>query len=140
MVVSSVRVDRHLLTVRPSLIAGKAVYVEWPLERSLAGAKEAASLAAEHNAKTLVGLQGSFSPLIRKVKDIVESGTIGRVVSSSWQAALGNGGGVEGSRVRYFVDREVGGNVISIAVGHSLEFLNYGQSKVFTSSPSQLIF
>lgn len=112
--------------MRPSLIAGKSVYIEWPLEASLTLAREAATLAAKHNATTLVGLQASFSPLIRKIKELIDAGKLGRVVSSTWQAALGNAGGVEGKNVRYFVDRSVGGNVISIGVGHSLEFLNHG--------------
>jgi hypothetical protein len=128
LVVCSVRVDRHFQTVRPSIIAGKAVFVEWPLERNLEVAREMAELAAKHNAPTIVGIQGSFSPEIRKLKAVIETGRIGKVVSSSWKAAFGNGGATERKNVRYFVDREVGGNVVTIGVGHSLEFLTYGNS------------
>jgi predicted dehydrogenase len=126
LVVCSVRVDRHFQPVKASIIARKAVFVEWPLERNLAVAREMAALAAQHNAPTIVGLQGSFSPEIRKLKEVIESGRIGRVVSSSWEASFGNGGRTESKNVRYFLEREVGGNVISIGVGHSLEFINYG--------------
>ncbi|KAH8590160.1 putative oxidoreductase [Bisporella sp. PMI_857] len=135
LVVCSVRVDRHFQPVKASIIAGKAVFVEWPLERNLAVAREMAALAAQHNAPTIVGLQGSFSPEIRKLKEVIESGRIGRVVSSSWEASFGNGGRTESKNVRYFLEREVGGNVISIGVGHSLEFINYvlGDFKSFDS-------
>ncbi|KAK9592210.1 hypothetical protein V6Z90_003356 [Aspergillus fumigatus] len=34
-IVCVVRVDRHFQTVRPSLEAGKTVFVEWPLDRNL---------------------------------------------------------------------------------------------------------
>jgi len=85
-----------------------------------------ALLAAKHQAPTIVGLQGSYSPEIKKMKEIIDSGSIGRVMSSSWLAAFGNAGAAESKNVRYFVDRDVGGNVVSIAVGHSLEFLTYG--------------
>lgn len=112
--------------MRPSIIAGKAVFVEWPLDRNLEVAQEMQALAAKHNAPTIVGLQGSFSPQVRKMKEVVESGRVGNVISSSWQAALGNGGATESKNVRYFLDRDVGGNVITIGVGHSLEFLHYG--------------
>ncbi|KAB8231260.1 Gfo/Idh/MocA family protein [Aspergillus alliaceus] len=133
LVVCSVRVDRHLLTVRPSLIAGKAVYVEWPLDRNLEVAKEMATLAAKHNAPTIVGLQGSFSPAIRKLRSVIESGRIGRVLSSTAAGALGNRIDAESKNVRYFLDREVGGNPTTIHVGHGLEFFTavLGEFKTF---------
>ncbi|EPE25344.1 NAD(P)-binding Rossmann-fold containing protein [Glarea lozoyensis ATCC 20868] len=121
LVVCSVRVDRHLQTVRPSIIAGKTVFVEWPLERNLAIAKEMAALAKAHNAKTIIGLQGSFDPTIRKMREFVQTGKLGRVVSSSIVASLGNGGVSEKTTVRYFLERGVGGNVVSIHGGHTLE-------------------
>ena len=112
--------------MRASIIAGKAVFVEWPLERNLEVAREMASLAAKHNAPTIVGIQGSFSPEIRKMKEIIDIGRIGKVISSSWFTTFPNGGATLGKNFRYFVDREVGGNLFSIGVGHSLEFLHFG--------------
>ncbi|KAJ5465938.1 hypothetical protein N7530_009725 [Penicillium desertorum] len=72
LVVCSVRVDRHFLTVRPSIIARKTIYVEWPLERNLEVLNEMAHLAALHNTKTIAGLQGSIAPVIRKMKTLVQ--------------------------------------------------------------------
>jgi len=131
LVVCSVRVDKHFLTVKPSIIAGKAIFVEWPLDRSLSVAREMAALAAKHHAKTIVGIQGSFSPIIRKMKEIVEKGDdeggIGKVLSSTIVASVGNGDVWERKNVRYFLDREVGGNIISIHLGHSFEFIASGK-------------
>lgn len=127
LVVCSVRVDRHLLTVRPSLIAGKAVYVEWPLDRDLETAKEMAALAAKHNAKTIVGLQATFSPVIRKLRSLVQGGAIGRVLSSTLMGSFGNRLHTESKNVRYFLDRSVGGNIVSIHVGHGLESIISGE-------------
>ncbi|KAB8221555.1 hypothetical protein BDV33DRAFT_76505 [Aspergillus novoparasiticus] len=121
LVVCSVRVDRHFLTVRPSLIAGKAVYVEWPLDRNLEVAREMATLASKHNARTIVGIQGAFSPIIRKMRSVIERGEIGRVLASTITGSFGNNIDAESKNVRYFLDREVGGNPITIHVGHSLE-------------------
>ncbi|GES61309.1 oxidoreductase [Aspergillus terreus] len=136
LVVCCVRVDRHLLTVRPSLIAGKTVYVEWPLDRDLATAKEMASLANEHNARTIVGLQSNFSPLLRKMRSLVEGGEIGRILSSTFIGSFGNNIDTESKNVRYFLDRSVGGSVMSIHVGHSLESIItvLSQFKSFKSS------
>lgn len=126
LVVCSVRVDRHFQTVRPSIVAGKTVYVEWPLEKNLELAKEMTSLAASHNAKTIVGLQGSFSPEVQKMKKTIESGAIGRLLSSTMVAALSNGGAKHSKNVRYFLQREVGGNVVNIHGPHALEFITTG--------------
>ncbi|KAF9889364.1 transcription regulator gal80 [Aspergillus nanangensis] len=121
LVLCCVRVDRHLLTVRPSLVAGKAVYVEWPLDRNLDVAKEMASLAIKHHAKTVVGLQSSFNPVIRKMRSLVQGNAIGRVLSSSFIGAAGNQLQAESKNVRYFLDRSVGGSMMSIHAGHTLE-------------------
>jgi len=111
------------VTVKPSIIAGKSVFVEWPLDRNLSMAQEMASLANKHGAKTMVGIQGSFSPVIRKMKELVEGGRIGKVLSSSVLASTGNGGLTEVKNVRYFLDRQVGGDILSIHFGHSIEFI-----------------
>ena len=85
LVVCSVRVDRHLATISPSLKEGKDVYVEWPLGKSLAEAKELLRLKNEGGVKkAVVGLQARQAPLIKKVKEIIESGRIGEVYSSTW--------------------------------------------------------
>jgi predicted dehydrogenase len=126
LVVCVVRVDRHFQTVRPSLEAGKTVFVEWPLDRNLEVAKEMAALAAAHNAKTIVGLQASYAPVVRKLRLLVHSGAIGRVLSSTLLGSCGNEVASESKNVRYFLDRTVGGNLMSIHVGHTLEAVNAG--------------
>lgn len=127
LVVASVRVDRHLLVVRPSIEAGKTAFVEWPLDRNLAVAREMAALASQHNAKSIVGLQGSYAPVIQKLKETIKSGAIGRILSSTLLGSLSNGGPTESKNVRYFLDRDVGGNIVSIHAGHILESLSAGK-------------
>ncbi|KAM0123811.1 hypothetical protein ACHAP3_010839 [Botrytis cinerea] len=123
LIVCCVRVDKHFQTVKPSIVAGKAVYVEWPLERSIHVAKEMCALVALHNAKAIVGLQASFSPVIRKIKQIIDSGTIGRLLSSSVVGSLGHGGATEPKPTSFFLDRETGGNLMSIHGAHALEYI-----------------
>jgi predicted dehydrogenase len=112
--------------VRTSLIAGKSVFLEWPLDRNLPTAREMLSLSKTNGSKTIVGLQGSFSPVIRKMKEMVGSGKFGKVLGSTIMARLGNGDTTERKNVRYFLEREVGGNVVSIHLGHSLDFIASG--------------
>lgn len=136
LVVCSVRVDRHFQTVKPSLIAGKTVFVEWPLDRNAQVAREMTALAAKHQAKTIVGLQSGMAPILRKVREVLKSDAIGRVVSSWFVGSAGNDLD-RGSRVmRYFLDREVGGSMMSIHVGHGIETVTtvLGEFNSFNSS------
>ncbi|KAG9239131.1 putative dehydrogenase [Amylocarpus encephaloides] len=123
LVVCSVRVDRHMLTVKPSIIAGKAVYVEWPLEKNLEIAKEVADLGRKHNVKSIVGIQGAFAPIAQKLKAAIGSGRIGKVLSSTITASSGSSSDTEVKGVRYFTDRKIGGNPVSIHLGHAFEWI-----------------
>jgi predicted dehydrogenase len=97
LVVCSVRVDRHLATISPSLKAGKDVYVEWPLGKSLAEAKELLKLKNEGGVKkAVVGLQARQAPLIKKVKELIQQGRIGEVYSSTWVGQGSVGGETTG--------------------------------------------
>lgn len=92
LVVCSTRVDRHFSTVRSSIIAGKDVFVEWPLEKNLAIVKEMNELAKKHGGRTIVGLQGRYSEPVVKIKSLVDGGRIGKVLGSTLFAALGVSG------------------------------------------------
>lgn len=88
LVVCSVRVDRHLPTISPSLKAGKDVYVEWPLGKDLAEAEELLRLKNEGKVKhATVGLQARQAPIIKTVKKLIADGEIGKVLSSTWTGA-----------------------------------------------------
>jgi predicted dehydrogenase len=78
--VCSLSVDKRFLTVKPSIIAVKAIFIEWLLDCNLYVEHKMASLAAKYNVKTIVGTQGSFSPrTVRKMKEMVEEGTVGKL-------------------------------------------------------------
>lgn len=128
LVVSSIRVDRHAGSLIPSIKAGKNVFVEWPLEANYTLAKELTDLVKTHKVRNVVGLQGSFSPVITKAKALIASGEIGKVESSSLIALAKNiTGATVLSPVDYFIDRKIGGNISTIAFGHSVELLTSGK-------------
>jgi predicted dehydrogenase len=119
LVVCCTRVDRHAETVRPSVEAGKAVFVEWPLARDAASAGELVGLAEEKGGRTVVGLQGRFTPPVGRVREVIASGRIGRVLSSEVRAFGGtNHRDVVPRGLDYFLKREVGGNVYTIGFAH----------------------
>ncbi|KAF4333258.1 oxidoreductase family [Fusarium beomiforme] len=98
LVICSTRVDRHYDTIKPSISAGKAVFVEWPLASSVSQARDLATLAT--------------------------NGNIGKVLGSNVKAwgGLGNSDTIPES-LRYFTQLSVGGNAITIGFGHLWEFL-----------------
>jgi predicted dehydrogenase len=134
LVVCSVRVDRHFPTISPSLKAGKNVFVEWPLGKSAAEARELLKLKNENGVKTaVVGLQARQAPIVNKIKSLVESGAIGKVLSSTWVAQATNGGPTALERVKYIGDKEVGGNLVTIHFGHAVDYFQHALGYGFKS-------
>lgn len=88
-------------------------------------AEELDTLAKENNSRTIIGLQGELSPIILKVKSLIEQeNKIGRVLSSSVTAAGGTGTRdkmIEG--LKYFTRKVVGGNIVTIGFGHMIDFV-----------------
>jgi len=129
LVVCNTRVDTHIGTTAPSLRKGKAVYIEWPLAENydvavdeLLGGRDEAH--ARVDAST-IGLQGRVSPIALKLKEVLKSGRIGKVLSSDVRAFgnLGRRDSVSES-VAYFADRKVGGNHITIAFAHTIDYVH----------------
>lgn len=118
LVVCTVRVDRHYDAIKPVLEKGKDVYVEWPMASNLRQAEELSALAREKGVRTMVGLQGRRGPPTQTVKEIVASGRIGKVLSSTLVADAFNGGPVEEEKARIMLDRKTGGNVLTVHFGH----------------------
>ena len=76
-----VRVPNHYQLTRDALEAGKHVYTEWPLGANLAEARELADLAQSKGVQTMVGLQARAAPAILHMKELVEEGYVGQVMS-----------------------------------------------------------
>ena len=97
------------------------------LEHNLEVAREMTALATKHNSKTIVGVQGSFPSIIRKMKKLIEGRRIGKILSSSILTHMSNGGATEVKNLRYFLDRDIDGNVLSIRFGHAIECITCGE-------------
>lgn len=126
LVVCTTRVDVHYDSVKPSIEAGRSVYVEWPLAENVSRATELSNLAKKSGSVTLVGLQARVAPSVLKVKEVLQSGAIGKVLSSEVQACTPGGGGDSISEgLAYFLDKKVGGNPVTIAFAHSMFSTNH---------------
>ncbi|CZR60523.1 uncharacterized protein PAC_10419 [Phialocephala subalpina] len=122
LVICSTRVSKHLATVGPSLKAGKDVIVEWPLGKSLPDAKELLRLKKEGGEASCRQPSIKTAPLIKKLKELVDGESIGKVLNSSW---MGQGGQQMESvtkGVEYLGIGEYRGNLITIRFGHQIDY------------------
>jgi len=124
VVAVTVRVPHHRELVSAALVAGKTVYCEWPLGRDLDDARAMAALAAERGVRTVVGLQARQAPEIEFVQELLRDGYVGEVLSTT-VVGLSVLGDVLGQPNAYMLDETNGANVLTIAVGHSLDILSY---------------
>src|SRR5437763_7986918 len=124
VVAVTVKAPQHRELVSAALAAGKAVYCEWPLGRDLDEARAMAALAADQGARTVVGLQGRQAPAIQFVQELLGDGYVGEVLSTT-MVGLSVPGDVVGRPNAYMLDETNGANALTIAVGHSLDTLNY---------------
>src|SRR6476646_2235644 len=76
----SVKVPEHRELVLAALDAGKAVYCEAPLGRTVAETEEMAS--AVGSLHTAIGLQGRLNPAVRRAVQLLSSGKIGRPLNA----------------------------------------------------------
>lgn len=118
------RVPSHYEPTMAALHAGKHVYTEWPLGRTTAEAQEMADLAQAKGLRNLVGLQARAAPAIMYLKDLVESGYVGEVMSCH-VSRIQEGGSRRSSDRTWQRDREQGANTLTISCGHTIDALRF---------------
>jgi predicted dehydrogenase len=124
LVAVTVKVPHHRQLVSAALDAGKAVYCEWPLGRDLDDARAMAALAAQQEVHTVVGLQARQAPAIEFVKELLRDEYVGEVLSTT-MVGLSVPGDVVAQANAYMLDKANGANLLTVAIGHSLDILNY---------------
>jgi predicted dehydrogenase len=124
VVAVTVKVPHHRELVSAALGAGKAVYCEWPLGRDLGEARAMADLADQQGVRTIVGLQARQAPEIEFVRELLTDGYVGEVLSTT-MVGLSIPGDVVVRANAYMLDQANGANLLTIAVGHSLDTLNF---------------
>lgn len=124
LVAVTVKVPYHRELVSAALAAGKAVYCEWPLGRDLADARAMATLAVEQRVRTIVGLQARQAPAIEFVRELLRDGYVGEVLSTT-MIGISVPGDVVIEPNAYMLDGTNGANLLTVAVGHSLDTLNH---------------
>ncbi|HEX5414326.1 MAG TPA: Gfo/Idh/MocA family oxidoreductase [Chloroflexota bacterium] len=117
-----VRVPGHHALVVRALQAGKAVYCEWPLGRTLAEAEAMANLANSRGLRTAVGLQARSSPTLMYARELVREGYVGEVLAVNCQA-ISQAVARRGIGRIWQSERANGANTLTIAAGHTIDAL-----------------
>jgi predicted dehydrogenase len=119
-----VRVPAHYEPTRAALEAGKHVYTEWPLGRTTGEAEELAALARSKGVQTVVGLQARVSPTLMYLKELIESGYAGEVLSCH-VSSMRDGMLERPSSRTWQRDASLGANTLTIANGHAIDALRF---------------
>ncbi len=125
LVVVTTRVPQHADAVRAALNAGKHIYCEWPLGRTLEESVELADLARTQGCLTVTGTQARVAPATRQLQQLIAQGHIGQVVSTrisgyveTWGPSITDLAGE-----RYLSERRNGASLLTIPFGHMLAAL-----------------
>ena len=119
-----VRVPLHYEPTKAAIEAGKHVFTEWPLGRTTAEAEELANLARAKGVQTAVGLQSRVSPALLYIKELIDEGYVGEVLSC--QVTTMRDGALERPASRNWnLDASQGANTLTIANGHVIDALRF---------------
>ena len=121
LVTIATRVPDHRELVLGALAAGKHVYCEWPLGRDAVEAEEMAAAAHTAGVHVAIGLQLRGNPAVRRARELIVSGAIGRVLSVSvYSATAGFGPDVPAPFV-YLEAPENFANLVTIQGAHTVD-------------------
>lgn len=137
LVVVTVKVPHHFEMVSAAIEAGKHIYCEWPLGNGLEEATKLEALAKEKDIVAAVGTQMRFAPEVTFLKQLVQDGYVGEVLSTTLVGTGGNWGNVTPAEYYYLFDKANGADMLSIPLAHTLVGLTETLGAVKTLKASQ---
>lgn len=120
----AIRVPAHYEPTMAAIEAGKHVYTEWPLGRTTAEAEEMAAFARAAGVQTAVGLQSRVNPVLLHMKELIEAGYVGEVLSCHVYS-LRDGPLARPAHRAWQRDESLGANTLTIANGHAIDALRF---------------
>ena len=115
----AVKVPAHRDLVLAALAAGKAVFCEAPLGRTIAESEEMAKAAGSLH--TAIGLQGRLNPAVRRAAQLVSSGKIGRPLNARIISTTIAKGREMSSAYDFMNKTSSGASLLTISTGHTLD-------------------
>ncbi|RWF47591.1 MULTISPECIES: Gfo/Idh/MocA family oxidoreductase [unclassified Mesorhizobium] len=125
LVVVGVKVTEHHEIASDAIARGKHVYCEWPLGRNLTEAIDLERKAAKAGVKTIIGLQGHFSPAVHLARDLIGQGFIGEPVSTNIRGFAPDDvwAGRMDPHYEFMAHKNNGATLQAVVLGHALEML-----------------
>lgn len=116
------RVPSHYQPTLDAIDAGKHVFTEWPLGRTLAEAEAMAARARSKQVQHMVGLQARANPAILYMKELVATGYVGQVMSCH-VSVMRSGVLQRYSDRTWQRDDSLGATTLTIPFGHTVDAL-----------------
>jgi predicted dehydrogenase len=139
VVAITVKVPHHFELASAALDAGKAVYCEWPLGNGLKEAESLAAAAKKKGVLAVAGLQARSAPPVAYVRDLIEQGYVGEVLSTTLiGSGMGWGPTVDPYNA-YMNEKKNGATMLSIGLGHAADALCYCLGEVRELSATMTI-
>ena len=113
----AVRVPAHYQLSKNAIEAGKHVFCEWPLGANTKEAEELAALARQKNVRTMVGLQRRASPAYLYMRELIQQGYVGQVLSVNLML-MNSGVLTRPSDRTWQRDVTLGANTLTITFAH----------------------
>lgn len=123
LVVVAVKVPRHRELVSQAILAGKAVFSEWPLGTSLVEAEAMCNQARTAGVATSIGLQTRAAPAFAHARQLLKAGYVGKVLSATM---IGSGiiwGEAINEDYVYTLDPATGAAMLNVPFAHSIDGL-----------------
>jgi len=119
----STRILLHHPIAKAALEAGKHVFCEWPLTVTAAQARELTQLAAQKGVRTMTGLQSRFAPAFLQMRELLQQGYVGKVLSFNMAMLLPSVLTARPSYYNFTAAKSSGFGALSIACGHATDAL-----------------
>lgn len=116
----------HLDVAIPAAQAGCHLFLEKPVSHSLARLDELQQAVQLTGVQVLIGFQFRFHPGLKKVRQILQSGVVGRPLSvrAHWGEYLPNWHPWEDYRQGYAARSDLGGGVV-LTLSHPIDYLRW---------------
>ena len=114
----------HIKTAIKLAKAGCDLFIEKPLSHNSVGLKQLSKIVSEKKLITLMGCNFRFLPCLKKVKDLISSNKIGRILSlqSEHGSYLPDWHPNENYRKSYAAQKKLGGGIVLTSI-HEIDYL-----------------
>jgi len=138
----AVPLNEHFRVAKDAITAGKHVYVEKTMTLTIEDAKELVQLADKHPKQTVqVGYQYRYSPLYFKVKEMIDSGYLGKVSqidcrwdrNGNWRRSVPSPD-LE-RKINWRMYKEYSGGLAAELLSHQIDFINWA----FDTHPDEIL-